>query len=274
MVTTVRRLAEQEHSTALAQLASSISAMMKFGAGAGDDPFVKVFITNLINRLQAEASSQTNQKSYFDEEMSKATEKEDLEADVAKHSSKLEAAVARPIVLDGEISALQSELGVLSNRQLHMDIMCAVERYILAKVKADFEQGISGVQKALESLRHHSMNSIDRVQKRLVEQTTETPVIPFVDKIVEMLVDQTRGKALQTSNTHAQHVASTVEVETPKIIKEAVRGKKFVIWKKISQVVEHIKNPKFLYTNKVLDLMKDVPVVMQQQMLVQKTAET
>ena len=126
--------------------------------------------------------------------MSKATEKEDLGADVAKHSSKLEAAVARPIVLDGEISALQSELGVLSNRQLHMDIMCAVEQYILDKVKADFEQGISGVQKALESLRHHSMNSIDRVQQRLVEQTTETPVIPFVEKIVEMLVDQTRER--------------------------------------------------------------------------------
>ena len=109
MVTTVRRLAEQEHSTALAQLASRISTIMQFGAGAGDDPFVKGLITDLINRLQAEASSETNQKSYCDEEMSKATEKkEDLKADVAKHSSKLEAAVARSIVLDGEISALQS----------------------------------------------------------------------------------------------------------------------------------------------------------------------
>ena len=223
---------------------------------------MKSLITDLINRLQAEASSETNQKSYCDEEMSKATEKEDVEADVAKHSSKLEAAVARSVALDGEISALQSDLGVLSNRQLHMDIMCAVERYILAKVKADFEQGISGVQKALETLRHYSMNSIDRVQQRLVEQTTGTPVIPFVEKIVEMLVDQTREKALQTANSHAQHVASTVEVETPKIIKEVVRGKKSVIREKTSQVAEHIKNSQIPYTNKILDLMKDVPVVM------------
>ena len=42
MVTMVGRLAAQEHSAALAQLASCISAIMKFGAGAGDDPFVKV----------------------------------------------------------------------------------------------------------------------------------------------------------------------------------------------------------------------------------------
>ena len=37
-----RRLAAQEHPAALAQLASCISAIMKFGAGADDDLFVKV----------------------------------------------------------------------------------------------------------------------------------------------------------------------------------------------------------------------------------------
>ena len=42
VVTMVRRLAAQEHSVALAQLASHISANMKFGVGADDDPFVKV----------------------------------------------------------------------------------------------------------------------------------------------------------------------------------------------------------------------------------------
>ena len=96
----------------------------------------------------------------------------------------------------------------------------------VAKVKADLEQSISGAQKALETLRHYSMNSIDRVQQCLVEQTTEAPVISFVEKIVE-----TR----QAANTHVQHVVNTVEVETPKIVKEAVRGKKSVIREKINQ---------------------------------------
>ena len=94
MVTAVRRLAEQGHSAALSQLGSHISAIMKFGAGADDDPFVKV--NDLImdfSRLQAEASSETNQKSHCDEETSMAAEKEDLEDDTAKHSSPLETAV-------------------------------------------------------------------------------------------------------------------------------------------------------------------------------------
>ena len=40
-VTMVRRLAQKEHSAALSQFASRISAVMKFGAGAGEDPFAK-----------------------------------------------------------------------------------------------------------------------------------------------------------------------------------------------------------------------------------------
>merc|ERR1712012_1154399 len=117
---------------------------------------VKGLITDLINRLQAEASSEASHKSYCDEETSKANEKkEDLEAEIAKHSSKLETAVSRSTILDGEISALQSELGALSKRQLQMDTMRADERDVFAKAKADLEQGISGVQKAIETLRNY-----------------------------------------------------------------------------------------------------------------------
>ena len=129
MVTAVRRLAEQEHSAALSQLGLRISAVTKFGAGADDDPFVKV-----KDLIMAKASYEANQKSFCDEETSKTTEKkEDREAHVAKHSSKLDTAMARSIVLDVEISTLQSKLSVLLNRQLQMDIMCAVERYIQCK---------------------------------------------------------------------------------------------------------------------------------------------
>ena len=100
---------------------------MKFGAGADGDPFVKLkdLITDLISRLQAEASFETNQKSYCDEEMSKATEKEeDLEADVAKHSSKLEAAVARSIDPDDEISALQPANTQVNTSSTHLKQKC------------------------------------------------------------------------------------------------------------------------------------------------------
>ena len=91
MMTAVKQLAEQEHFAALAQLRSRISAITKFGADADNDPFVKE--KDLImdfSRLQAEASPETSQKFHCDEEASKATEmKEDLGAEVSKHSSGL-----------------------------------------------------------------------------------------------------------------------------------------------------------------------------------------
>ena len=79
MMTAVRRLAEQEHFAALAQLRPRTSAITKCGADADNDSFVKVkdLITDLI-RLQAEASPETNQKCHCDEETSKATEMKEV----------------------------------------------------------------------------------------------------------------------------------------------------------------------------------------------------
>ena len=98
----------------------------QFGAETDEDQFAMVncLITCSISRLQAEAPSDASRTSYRDEGTSKATvKKEDFKADDAKHSSKLEAAA------DGEISTLQLELGVFSERQLQMDTTRADERY-------------------------------------------------------------------------------------------------------------------------------------------------
>ena len=42
VVTMVKKLAKEQHSTALAQLASRVGAILRYGASAGEDPFVKI----------------------------------------------------------------------------------------------------------------------------------------------------------------------------------------------------------------------------------------
>ena len=153
---------------------------MKFGAGADDNPFVKVkdLITDLISRLHAEASSETNQKSYCEEETSKATEKkEDLDADVAKHSSQLEAAVVRSIVLGGEISALQSELVVLLNRQLQMDIREKINQFAehIKNPQIQFSNKVDEMPVAVQ--RQNPM--VQNIQK-----TKEIPQLRCIDEVV------------------------------------------------------------------------------------------
>ena len=100
--------------------------IMKFGAGAGEDPIAKVkdLITELTKRLQADASSEASHTWYCDAELLETTEKKlDLESDV--HCFKFEAVVAKSNFLDGEILALEAELGALSRSQLQMDTMRA-----------------------------------------------------------------------------------------------------------------------------------------------------
>merc|ERR1740129_1498935 len=65
VVTAVKHLAKQQHSAALAQLASRISAVLRFGS-AGGDPFAKVkgLISDMIARLEKEAGADATEKAY------------------------------------------------------------------------------------------------------------------------------------------------------------------------------------------------------------------
>merc|ERR1719277_1877534 len=55
VVAIVKKLATEQHSSALAQLASRISAIIKFGGSAGQDPFAKVktLISDLVSKLES-----------------------------------------------------------------------------------------------------------------------------------------------------------------------------------------------------------------------------
>ena len=97
--TTVRRLAKKEHFSGVFLLASRISAVMKFGAGA---VVVKVLIVDLMDRLEVGFSVGATCKPCCDEEMAKASEKKcDLEAGDAKDLPKFESAVANWNTMDG-----------------------------------------------------------------------------------------------------------------------------------------------------------------------------
>merc|ERR1719271_1255483 len=97
VVDIIKRLAKQHHSAALAQLASKITAVLRFGAASGEDPFAKVkgLIQELIDRWTKEAAAEATEKAYCDSEMAKTEEKKgELEADIAKLTAKIDKAAA------------------------------------------------------------------------------------------------------------------------------------------------------------------------------------
>jgi hypothetical protein len=158
VVSLVKKLAKEHHSAALAQLASRISAVYKYSASAGDDPFVKVkgLIMDLITKLEAEAKAAATEKAWCDEQMAKTEEKQtELEEDVAKLTTKIDKASASSAALKDEVKTLQAELAALAKSQAEMDSIRAEEHADFEVAKADLELGLEGVRKALLVLRDY-----------------------------------------------------------------------------------------------------------------------
>jgi chromosome segregation ATPase len=156
VVAAVKKLAKQQHSSALAQLASRIAAVAKYGAA--DDVFAKIkgLITDMIAKLEKEAEEDATEKAYCDEEMGKTeAKKAELEDDVSKLAAKIERNAAKSAKLKAEVKETQAELASLAKEQADMDQIRSEENSDYTAAKADLELAISGVQKALQVLRDY-----------------------------------------------------------------------------------------------------------------------
>jgi len=156
VIAAIRKLAKKQHSSALAQLASRIGAVAKYGAA--DDVFAKIkgLISDMIAKLQKEAEEDATEKAYCDEEMGKTEAKKgELEDDVSKLAAKIERNAAKSAKLKSEVKETQAELASLAKEQADMDQIRSEENADYTTAKADLELAISGVQKALTVLRDY-----------------------------------------------------------------------------------------------------------------------
>jgi chromosome segregation ATPase len=156
VIAAIKKLAKKQHSSALAQLASRIGAVAKYGAA--DDVFAKIkgLITDMIAKLEKEAEEDATEKAYCDEEMGKTEAKKgELEDDVSKLAAKIERNAAKSAKLKSEVKETQAELASLAKEQADMDQIRSEENADYTKAKADLELAISGVQKALTVLRDY-----------------------------------------------------------------------------------------------------------------------
>jgi len=158
VVTMVQQLARKHHSAALAQLASKISAVVKYGSLGGEDPFAKVkgLLVDMIAKLEKEANEEADEKSYCDEQMSKTeVKKAELEDDVAKMTSKIDTAAAKSAELKEQVMALEGELASLAKEQAEMDKIRSETHAAFETAKADLSLGLTGVHNALSVLREY-----------------------------------------------------------------------------------------------------------------------
>merc|ERR550525_361783 len=147
VVQLVKKLARKHCSSALAQLASRMTAAIRFGSMNGDDPFAKVkgLIESMIAKLEKEAEEDATEKAYCDEEMAKTEAKRgELMDDVAKLSAKIDQASSKSVALSDDIKQLEAELAALMKSQSEMDKIRQEENSDYVTAKADLELGLKG----------------------------------------------------------------------------------------------------------------------------------
>jgi len=158
VVTAVRRLAKQQHSSALAQLSSKIEAAMQYSSLGGEDVFAKIkgLISDMITKLEQEAEADATEKAYCDEELAKTeAKKQELDSEIDALSTKIDRAASKSAALKEDVKEAQQELAAIAKEQAEMDKLRQEQNADFKVAQADLSLGLSGVQAALEKLREY-----------------------------------------------------------------------------------------------------------------------
>jgi len=154
IVSMLQELAKSNAQPSLAQLAEAVRSTML----TENDPFAKVktMIQEMLEKLLKEAKEEADKKAFCDKEMAETKVKMDeKETEVDDLNTKLDTADAKVAKLKQGISVLEGELGKIASEQKTATDMRNKEKEEWAAAKADFEQGLEGVQMALEVLRDY-----------------------------------------------------------------------------------------------------------------------
>merc|ERR1719231_971539 len=168
VITLVKKLARDHHSAALAQLASRIAVVVRYGGKDGADPFGKIkgLISDMITKLTKEAEEEATEKAYCDEQMAKTeAKKAELDDTIAKLTNKIDRAASRSASLKEEVVQLEADLAALAKTQSEMDKIRAEENANFKVAKAELSQGLNGVQKALSVLRDYYGGAAAMIQE-------------------------------------------------------------------------------------------------------------
>lgn len=230
----VKRLAKEHHSAALAQLASRVAAVMR--SGDSQDVFAKVkrLIKDLIDKLEAEANSDSQEKAFCDEELANTkAKKEELDDDVAKLTTKLDQAVARSAQLKADVKDLQAELAALAKSQLEMNQMRADTHADFVQAKADLEKGLNGVRRAIEILRdYYAKDTATMVEVGSIMQQPARPemhtaavgagnsIIGILEVVESDFASDLAKEEIQEDDAQASHEKVTQENAITKTVKD------------------------------------------------------
>merc|ERR1719482_2020984 len=139
VVDLLQSLAQKNNDKQLSFLAQRIQS----AAMLGEDPFAKIkgLISEMIEKLEADAAKEAAHKAFCDKEMSETkAKKEDKETELDDLSTKIDKATSKIAKLKEEVATLSKELGEIAAAQKAATEMRQEQAAAWAAAKADYEQ--------------------------------------------------------------------------------------------------------------------------------------
>merc|ERR1719183_3205578 len=149
---------------------SLLAQRVQTAAMLGEDPFAKIkgLISEMIEKLEAEAAKEAAHKAFCDKEMSETkAKKEDKETELDDLSTKIDKATSKIAKLKEEVATLETELGEIAAAQKKATELRMEQAAAWPAAKADYEEGLEGVGMALQVLRDYYAEKDDSAEEFL-----------------------------------------------------------------------------------------------------------
>jgi chromosome segregation ATPase len=220
----LKKLASEEKSKSLAQLASRVASALRIGVSSGEDPFVKIkeMVGDMIEKLQSAQADDATQKAFCDKEMKETKDKKaDKEADVEKISTKKEQQEAQSAKLKEQVAALQKELSELASAQAEATNLRSEEKLAVDASTPDLKKAIKGIQMALKVLKDYYAKAADAAHGASgagsgIIALLETAETDFIRNLNEMVAEEEMAAAAfeqQTKENDLTKLAKEADVK-------------------------------------------------------------
>jgi len=219
----VRNLARKMKDQSLAQLASRMTSTLVIASKTGEDVFAKIkeMTADMIAKLEEEAAADATQKAYCDKEMAETKEKvADKQAELDKHTTRIEQRQSGSAKVNQEVATLQEELAKMTSEQLEMDNLRRKEKADYDFNEAETTQNLDSVKFALKTLRDF-YGAYEKEHTGFSSQDgTAAGVIAMIETLEsELSVNLVRMTAVEEAAV-VEYTAATKTFAEGKLIKE------------------------------------------------------
>jgi chromosome segregation ATPase len=227
----LKKLASEEKSKSLSQLASRAESALRIGTSSGEDPFAKIkeMTQDMIDKLESAQAADATQKAFCDKEMKETKDKKaDKEAEVDKLATKKEQKEAQSAKLKEQVATLQKELSEIASAQAEATSLRSKEKAAVEAATPDLKKAIKGIQLALKTLKDYYSKAADAAHGASgassgIIALLETAETDFIRNLNEMVAEEEVAAAAYESQTKENDLTKLAkEADVKYKTKEAV----------------------------------------------------